>query len=91
MSKKQQFEVRLCDDNTLDEIVGLNVNFHLEKMAFNQWWMRISDPENEDREIHVWLCSSRCKIQATYDEDSALRDTRTLPEKSRKSKENVDF
>lgn len=51
-------EVRLNEDDSLDEIVGTGW-FHLEQMDYNKWWMSLG-PHN------VWL-SAKGKITASIE------------------------
>ena len=63
----EQPEVRLNDDGTLDEVVGIGA-FHLEQMAEDHWWMEI---ENSAGRVAVWLTAGRGKIAAIYEAEPA--------------------
>jgi hypothetical protein len=60
-------EVRLCDDGSLDEVVGEG-SFHLEKMSDKHWWMCI---EKDHKRLDINL-SSKARITATYQGDESV-------------------
>ena len=62
-------EVRLNEDGTLDEVVGVGT-FHLEQMDTNHWWLQI---ENAAGSVSVWL-EARGKITAAYECDATTGD-----------------
>jgi hypothetical protein len=64
------YEIRLNNKKKLDEIFAYPEHVHLEQMDYGHWWMGIS-LSNGDM-IHVHLTSKR-KIEASFDEDRALR------------------
>ena len=55
-----QAEIRLNDDGSLDEVVGVG-EFHLEQMDDGHWWMQLGD-------VHVHL-TARGKITANVERD----------------------
>jgi hypothetical protein len=61
---RQEAEVRLNDDKTLDEVVTKDGD-QLEQMDFNHWFLQIGD-------VAVWLWA-KGKITATYERRPSLR------------------
>ena len=65
---KQPPEVRLNEDGTLDEVVGIGA-FHLEQMSDGHWWMSIA---NSAGQVTVSL-TTRGTIKATYEAEPAAQ------------------
>ncbi len=59
-------EIRLDGENQLDEIVGTKVNFHLEQMSDNAWWISITDTTGR---VNVRLFARRAKIYGSYEDE----------------------
>ena len=60
-------DVTLLDGSrVLDEVVGEGVDFHLEQLDDNHWWMAIT---GSSRTIVVVLYTKRAKIKATWEEE----------------------
>ncbi len=62
-------EIRRNSDGSLDEVVGTNVNVHLEQMAGNTWWMGVSSADDSHL-VHVNFYSNR-RIDAEADDQHA--------------------
>ena len=60
--RRKKTEVRLANDE-LDEVVGKDVDAHLEQMDYNHWWLCIGN-------VNVWL-HAKGKITATYEEQES--------------------
>ncbi len=58
-------EVRLNDDQSLDEIVGAGV-FHLEQMDDNHWWLRLADGSGKVVTVHLF---ARGAIKARHEQE----------------------
>ena len=90
--------MRMNDDGTIDEIVAVGVNFHLEQMDDDCWWMAISLPDG--RCLHVnFFSDAHIAINASNQGDDWPEDSRewgvfsngpkeipTVPEKYRNAK-----
>jgi hypothetical protein len=66
---QRHVEIRRNADGSLDEIVGTNVNVHLEQMAKNAWWMGVSGAD-DSHVIHVNFYSKQ-RIDAEADDQHA--------------------
>ncbi len=53
------FEVRLNDDETIDEIVADNVHFHLEQMDNGHWWIGLTPKIDHENRLLINLGTKR--------------------------------
>lgn len=61
-------EVRRLPDGSIDEILAINVNVHLEQMDDGFWWMGIT--HSDGTVDHICLTTKRnAKVTATFESD----------------------
>ena len=54
-----QLEVRLHDDNTIDEVCIDGVNVHIEQMDTGNWWIGISHGPHSEHMLHLNFTTKR--------------------------------
>jgi hypothetical protein len=65
--KRWDLEVRLNDDETLDEVVCDGAFVHLEQMDTNLWWLVVTKGK---KSVNVWL-QSKSTIHANCEDAEA--------------------
>ena len=64
------YEIRDCEDGTLDEVFAYPQSVHVEKMDRDHWWIGITLGSGDT--IHVNFTSKKA-IKATAESDFAIR------------------